>query len=338
MKVIKHILILLICLSGINAAWGQDPVFSQFYATPLQLNPAFAGITYAPRITFNHRNQWAGLNNAYVTYAASYEQSLENLNSGIGFIVMTDNAGDGIYRTNQFNAVYGYKVAIRRDLFVKFGVQAGILQNSVAWEKLTFGDQIDPVTGPTEGPSGEVIPESLNRSNLDLSAGVLFYSDKFYGGVAVNHLNSPDQSLLNVNENLSVGLPLRLVVHGGAEFELERGNNRKRPSFISPNISYNRQAGFEQINAGAYAGFDRFFAGLWYRHAGSNQDAVIGLVGFREGIFRIGYSYDFTISGLAASNTGGTHEISLTLNLENSRSVRRSRNANRYNDCFKMFK
>ena len=68
----------------INEVKGQDPIFSQFYAAPLQLNPAFAGNTYAPFIAVNYRNQWSGFNNfqTYNTYAASFSQFVEGLNSG----------------------------------------------------------------------------------------------------------------------------------------------------------------------------------------------------------------------------------------------------------------
>ncbi len=332
----------LMLLIGGCAAWGQDPVFSQFYATPLHTNPAFAGITYAPRITLNYRNQWPAFNNAYVTYAVSYEQSLVELNSGIGLIVMTDNAGDGIYKINRFRAVYGYQVQVNDDFFVKFGVEGGIIQNTVDWNKLIFGDQIelpngfsDPFGNPI--PSQEAPPESLNKSSLDIGAGLLLYGKNFYGGVAAKHLNSPDESLLEINENLNVGLPLRLTIHGGAEFALERGNNHRNPSFISPNIMFNSQGAFWQVNAGAYAGLSSVFGGLWFRHSNSTSDSVIGLLGYRYGILRIGYSYDYTISQLADSGTGGTHEVSLIINLDESREVKRSRRAARYNDCFKMF-
>lgn len=65
--------ILLSIFFSINEVKAQDPVFTQFYAAPLQLNPAFAGNTYAPFITVNYRNQWSGFNSfkTYVTYAAS---------------------------------------------------------------------------------------------------------------------------------------------------------------------------------------------------------------------------------------------------------------------------
>ena len=339
---IKLSVIVWILLSGSFAAWAQDPVFTQFYATPLQTNPAFAGVTYAPRITLNYRNQWPGLNNAFVTYAASYEQAMETLNSGLGVMVMADQAGDGIYKSTRFHAIYGYKVEIQKDFIIKFGVEAGIIQNTVDWNLLRFGDQIDPQTGfadPLGNPflSQEAPPENLNRSAVDLGAGILLYNNQFYGGVAVKHLNTPDESLLGINENLNVGMPLRFTVHGGAEFTLDRGSRRRAPTFISPNLFFNQQGQFWQVNLGAYAGVDQIYSGLWYRHTSENPDAIIGLIGYRKGILRIGYSYDFTISQLADSNPGGAHEISLMISLEDSARMRQQRRAARYNNCFKMF-
>ncbi|RME01149.1 MAG: type IX secretion system membrane protein PorP/SprF, partial [Bacteroidetes bacterium] len=37
---------------------AQDPVFTQFNATPLAINPAFAGTTHAPRFAASYRNEW----------------------------------------------------------------------------------------------------------------------------------------------------------------------------------------------------------------------------------------------------------------------------------------
>ena len=218
-RICSKLFILWMTLVTVDAAWAQDPVFSQFYAAPLQTNPAFAGISFAPRLTLNYRNQWPGLNNAYVTYAATYEQALEGLNSGIGIMLMTDNAGDGIYKVNRFSAIYGYQLQLQDALHVKFGVQAGIIQNTVDWNKLVFGDQIDPLTGPSTGGGNPILsnespPENLNKSSLDISAGLLIYGQNFYGGVALKHLNSPDESLLGINENLNVGVPLLLTLHG----------------------------------------------------------------------------------------------------------------------------
>ena len=332
---------LIVMISG-GTVFAQDPVFSQFYAAPLQINPAFTGITYAPRITLNYRNQWPSWPNAYVTYAATYEQPLEAVNSGIGLIAMADVAGDGIYKTNRLGASYGYQVRASDNFFIKFGVEAGMIQTRVDWDELLFLDQLDPLTGAVDSEgnpnlSEETRPESLNKTVFDVSAGILAYGGNFYGGLSVKHLNRPNENLLEVNENLGVGLPLRITLHGGAEFELERGNNRRAPTFISPNVMYIQQAGFGQINVGAYGGFGRFFTGLWYRHTFENPDAIIGSFGVRYGVMRIGYSYDFTISRLGNSATGGAHEISVMISFEDSARLQAKRHRSRYNDCFKMF-
>lgn len=324
-------------------AVAQDPIFSQFYATPLQLNPAFAGTTLAPRITVNHRSQWTQIEGGFKTYAATYEQSIEGMNSGFGLILMADNAMSGVFRRNQFSLIYGYRLQVNDAFFIKFGAEAGLIQNSLDWERLQFGDQIDPVTG-FEDPLGtpylseEKPPAELSNVLLDISAGLLIYGKNFYGGISLKHLNRPDESFLEINQNLSAGLPMRISAQAGFEISLLRGNNRKYGSFISPNVLYVQQGDLGQINVGAYTGFGLLYGGLWYRHTFSNPDAAIGLVGFKYQSFKIGYSYDFTLSRLGASNPGGTHEISLAINLDDSENTRRRKRAERYIDCFKMWR
>jgi Type IX secretion system membrane protein PorP/SprF len=90
-----HFLLIFCCLilRG-SVAYGQDPVFSQWYASPLQTNPAFAGTNQAPFIALNYRMQYPSFNNgaAYSTFAASYDQALNRSNSSIGISVMLGKA------------------------------------------------------------------------------------------------------------------------------------------------------------------------------------------------------------------------------------------------------
>jgi len=72
---------MLILLSG-RGLFAQDPIFSQFYANPLYLNPAMAGSSVCPRLIFNYRNQWPAISGTYITYNASYDQYVDNI-SGV---------------------------------------------------------------------------------------------------------------------------------------------------------------------------------------------------------------------------------------------------------------
>lgn len=324
----------LLLLTGVFAT-AQDPIFSQFYAMPLQLNPGFAGSAFAPRVGIAYRNQWTGFSNAYRTYAVFYEQSLERLNSGIGFNIEGDNAGDGIYKTARLSAVYAYRLNITDNLALKLGVEAGVYQANVAWEKLIFPDQIDPIGGIGNG-TGEIMPETTNKTQLDISSGLLVLSDKFYFGAALKHLNTPNESILLVNDNVSRGLPLRYTIHGGTELVVKKGNKLHTPSFISPNFLFVSQGPYRQLNIGAYAGLGSIMAGAWYRHTFRNADAAILMAGFRQGIFKIGLSYDFTISGLAGQ-AGGTYEFSLGILFDQNERLRNKKRRAGINDCIRMF-
>ncbi len=312
---------------------AQDPIYSQYYAAPLQTNPAFAGNGYAPFFALNYRNQWPGLN-AYQTYTASYDQYLDYLNSGVGVMLQGDDAGQGIIRTIKVSGIYSYRLRVTEGMFVKLGAEASVVQARLDWEKLLFLDQIDIENGPIapgggKYPSNEAEPENLTNTYLDMSAGVLAYSKFIYGGVAIKHLNTPDESFLHVNDNLNGGLPLRYSFHVGGEIPLFESNNNGPSAFLSPNVLWVRQGDFGQWNVGMYAGLGMIYAGAWYRHARTTSDAAIFLIGWQKGLFKVGYSYDMTLSNLR-SESGGAHEISLGIRLREPDID--------FNDCLQLFR
>src|ERR1700760_219933 len=90
-------------------AKAQDPAFSQYYSAPLYLNPAFTGTTQDHRFIANYRNQWPNLARGYETFAFSYDVSLNQYNSGVGFLAVVDKAGSAGMRSSQFNFLYSYK-------------------------------------------------------------------------------------------------------------------------------------------------------------------------------------------------------------------------------------
>jgi len=88
--------VLIIVGSGlVNDAFAQDPQFTQFYANPIYLNPAFAGSKRCPRVNMNYRNQWPAISGTFVTYSASFDMDVNALHGGIGGHFMADRAGEG---------------------------------------------------------------------------------------------------------------------------------------------------------------------------------------------------------------------------------------------------
>lgn len=329
-----NIFILLCALLAGGSAHAQDPVFSQFYLAPTQLNPAFVGNTHGPNFTLNYRNQWPSINQAYVTYAASYDQFFKDINSGFGFVLLADDAGNGILKTNKLLLQYSYRARVNRDMFIKGGLEAGVAQHRLAWNQLIFFDQLDPefgsvTPGGTTIPTSEQEPENTQIYYPDISFGLALYSRKYFGGIVLKHLNNPENSFYQDANNLTSGLPLRYTIHAGAQFSNGR-NYRAGDPFFSPNIMFVGQGAFKQLNIGAYGGLGPVFGGLAYRHAWTNPDAIIASFGFRTGVLRIGYSYDITVSKLSTSS-GGAHELGVNFILSSPDEID-------YNDCFGLFR
>src|SRR5689334_9816947 len=81
---------------------AQDPNFSQFFVSPLTLNPALTGkFDGSFRVAGNYRNQWPTINNAFTTYTASIDANIlrsvipEFDQFGLGVMAFSDKAGNG---------------------------------------------------------------------------------------------------------------------------------------------------------------------------------------------------------------------------------------------------
>lgn len=299
---------------------SQDPHFTQFYANPIYLNPAFAGSARCPRINMNYRNQWPALAKTYITYTASFDQHVDMLSGGVGLMVLNDKAGEGTLSTTNISGIYAYQLNISRDFSIRLGLQATYVQKKLDWDKLTFGDMIDPRYGYIY-PTQETRPNE-SRSFTDFSAGLLAYSSSLYGGIAVNHLTQPDEAFIVSG---SSELPMKITAHVGAMVPLGNtgsyryANNRDEGTYLSPNAVYQKQISFNYLNLGAYLLHAPMIGGLWYRanlDGGLKSESVIALVGIQKGLIKFGYSYDITVSKLTNNTTAGSHEISFGMQFE----------------------
>lgn len=293
-------------------AQGQDPHFSQFYANPLYLNPAMAGTQVCPRLIFNYRNQWPSISGTYVTYNASYDQHIDAISGGLGVLVNVDRAGEGTLSTTMASLIYSYKLDVSRTFSIKAGLQATFLQKSLDWEKLSFGDQIDPRHGFVYN-TNEKYPEDLVKTIPDFSAGIIGYGERYYFGFAAHHVTTPNEGFISTSY-----MPVKYTIHAGGIISIEGTNSRKRTveeTSLSPNIMFQKQQDFEQFNYGLYLNKYPFVGGLWFRHSTKNPDALIILLGFQQQMFKFGYSYDLTVSKLTNASGGG-HEFSLTFQFE----------------------
>jgi type IX secretion system PorP/SprF family membrane protein len=311
-SIVIKIIILFGFSFGINSSgFSQDPQFSQYYAASMYLNPSFTGNTKQYRLTGIYRNQWPSVTKAFVSYSFSLDQNLPELNSGVGLMFTQDKAGTGGLRFTNIGGLYSYYFQISKKLMARFGTKFSYTLRNYDSSKLRFNDQI--ITG------SPATIESLGQgvSYLDISGGGLLYTEKFWVGTAFDHLNQPNQSLINEE----TPLPIKYSLHGGYKFVLEEGDaHGENGTSVTVTANYKAQEKWDQLDIGGYVNKDVFTVGLWYRgipfiksySAGySNNESMVVLLGIQSKRMRIGYSYDFTISKLNINSTGGAHEISI---------------------------
>lgn len=290
---------LFVCFFCAGALRAQDPEFTQFYANPLYLNPALAGNKLCTRVGINYRVQWPGVYGTYNTIGVSIDKLAYKLKSGIGLMVVNDRAAKGTLNTTGIGLIFNPTIPIKPGVSISAAIQAGYWQKTVNWSKLTFGDMIDPRRGFVN--TTDEVPGVSTVGNFDLAAGMVFNTRHFFAGVAMHHILEPNESFLGGTSKL----PRKYTAHAGANIPLSHGRYEDE-TYISPNILYQVQGDFQQMNLGLYAKKGAIVGGLWYR----GNDSFIILLGLESGKTRIGYSYDVTISKLTNA-TAGAHEISL---------------------------
>jgi type IX secretion system PorP/SprF family membrane protein len=303
---------------------AQDPQFSQFYAAPLYLNPAFAGSTGQARAGMNYRNQWPGLDANFTTVSAYFDYFIEDKNSAVGAIITRDREGLAGLQSLSLGLQYAYEIQFSNNIGFRPGAQVAVFNRNINFSRLTFGDQFDPATGDIiSGTSAEQFRTDFTKTFLDLSLGGLFYTNRAWLGVSAFHLNRPNQSIIDESNNL----PIKYSAHGGLKIFFK--NNvvgqgiyaREGERSIAPAFQYRHQGQFDQMDLGMYFTAEPVLLGLWYRgvpfktlNGFNNNESIVILFGFTQRVnkefLNIGYSFDYTISQLGPQS-GGAHEISI---------------------------
>lgn len=313
----------LIVLSGILLlsflVKGQDPHFSQFFASPQTLNPAFTGkFDGEMRLTANHRDQWPSIPKAYVTTSASADFNLlqnkigEGDVFGIGFSAVSDQSADAALKLNYGSVSVSYHKALDENGYNTLGAgfQATYSSTILDFSKLTFEDQL------TQNGFTGITAENLNNGNsrnyMDINAGILYSgsstgSNNYYLGASIYHINRPNLSFIDKVWNLSS----RVTIHGGYSFPVSNVLS------VNASIIQQIQNNASEILAGAAISANlngdtdhpsNLYFGSWIRM----KDALIPYVGIEVKGLRIGASYDINTSSLkAATASRGGAEFSL---------------------------
>ncbi len=302
---------------------AQDIHFSQYYLSPLSLNPALTGSFNGKyRVAANFRNQWWTVTKnfgtpTFMTYSGSFDCVIPTGSSwhvsklGIGLIITGDQAGTGALSTNQALVSLSYHRSVDRfgKHVVSIGLQGGIGIKRINISDLVFESQLRDLGFDVSIYHGE---NGFNGKPVfypDVNAGIMWRSRpsdmfRYSLGFSMYHIAKPKESLLN---NPNYKLDHRYVAHASGEVDVSEYFT------IIPSFLFLYQAAAQEYTGGIgirYSVSDetKITAGGYYRHA----DAFVPTLGVKWKGFTGSFSYDVNFSNLkTATRTVGAMEIAL---------------------------
>ncbi len=300
---------------------AQDLHFSQYFNTPLLVNPANTG--FAPDVDWragvNYRNQYSSLtSNPYKTMSAWGDAQLFNNRfesgwMGVGGAIMKDVAGAGNLTSTRAYGSVAYHQLVGLSSLLSIGFNVGYVAKKVDFTKLTFDNQWNGQFFDVTIPSNEDFAYS-QVGYLDLQTGVnyaFFPNSNTYvnAGFSLSHFNRPRESFFSNKSAVDARLAVRYTGFLNAMYKI---NDQW---IINPNAYYSQMGNTFEVVGGMNANYNlsgdgtkQLIGGVYYRF----QDAAIPMVGFLLNDFKLTASYDATVSSLGAyNNRYGAYEISL---------------------------
>ena len=294
---------------------SQSASISQYYANPLYLNPAFTGNIYYARFCSNFRTQWPAGNHRIDSYLTSFDKNFYLYKFGLGGFIHHFSAGNNFFVYNSLNFSAAYSLNLTNKVNLRFGLQPNVSFFSTHFSELIFGDQLINTRSTSIDPTINSLSERKNH--FSISSGLLLTEKKFWTGITCRNINRPNISFTSTIQRL----PVFISLHGGYRFIFpdKRGLVVKKENFITISGNFRNQASSKQLDLGSYIQYNALSFGLQYRGVpfevfkGNNiinQDAIIGMVGIKLQGWKVGYSFDYTISKLSGKY-GNAHELSL---------------------------
>ncbi len=335
MKKLLCILCLLVLgwMLPLASTQGQDMNYTQYFSTPLYVNPAYTGINTGVRARFLFRDQWPSAPIAYKSYYFSADLGDRALPGagGLGLVVESDNPGAGLINNLNAALTIGVRIPITSFMVAQVGVKAGIMQRQISSSDLVFTSSLDPRYGNIY-QSGFTDLNANKRVVPDFGAGGLLQFSTSEGnvsgnfGFAVDHIFKPDVSFLSVG---SSQYPRKWVGHLDLVFSTGPGGSSNgiysssaEPLKINVGGLYMNQANLNSLEFGLNLLKYNIYLGCWYKSTltGVVNSSCAVLAGYKFNFYenmniKFMYSYDIQISG-ALQGTGGAHEISLILEFD----------------------
>jgi len=317
LRLLKIVAAGLLILMGLSADAQQDTQFTQFIFNGLSINPAYAGYKEDLFVQATYRSQWQGLTGAPKSFSISADGTLSDKNVGLGLVVTNDHIGAQRYLSAFAN--YAYRLPLNYDgnQRLAFGIGVGLTQIGID------GNELQAIQG-----GDALVPTGLQSERLpDARFGIYYADDNFFAGISATNMLAKYFADENQTTILAPVPQPHYFFTAGTMITLNSDFKLKPVVLLKEDT---KAPGSLDLSTFLLMK-ERLWIGLFYRssvnflpksnlQSGLPKENAMGAIVqiFTSSKFRIGYSYDYSLSGLGSYNYG-SHELSIGIYLNDRR-------------------
>ncbi len=331
-----------------NSTSAQSPVFSQFYAFPTAMNPAYVSAIQGAEVSTGYRRQWGQLQTGLHTKALQAGIRTCNVPLAFGGYYTQVNETYFGYSRREGGLQVGAFVPVQERFSLHGGLQAGLGSHQVGYQELLFTGQLDPVFGQVSVPSTYFSGDGTRVETYEIGAGVVGRGQFSWRnsdlpaslGMSVHHLaGSRDVSFLRVPGKQS----RRWTAHGSITTPIVSGIGRKDALYLNWVARYEFESSLRRTSLGVICQYDAVHIGGMYqwnkkpvsiRNTNGLSLVLGGDFRLRQGShFTLQYAYDGALGGLGQAATQGAHELVVVFVFPQN-CIFKERNKRGSTDCF----
>lgn len=270
---------------------------SQYMLYHAFVNPAAIGNSEQINGAVYHRSQWVGFSGAPTSQGFNMNVPFKSAKHTIGLAYLHDQIGAN--NNNEISLGYSFKARLTSKTSLLFGLMATANIMKTSYTTLALNDAVDPTFSSN---TTAVLP--------NFKYGMYLQNARYYVGISVPNLM--ENKITSGKGDVSFNAKnLHFYVQAGYLFKLAEKSELGLSTLIKQVSGSPLQA---DLNL-QYIYNKKFGIGASYR---TSKD-LVALVNFRiTPMFKLAYSYDFTLSALRKYNSG-SHEIMLIFNLVNDK-------------------
>jgi type IX secretion system PorP/SprF family membrane protein len=269
----------------------QRAQFTQYISNELLINPAYAGAEEALSISLLHRTQWSDIEGSPTTQALAGHSLVGSNKIGLGVTIVNDKIG--IHKILTASASFAYRIQLKQDAFLSFGLQFGVNQTNS-----DFGSLSGQIQNPNDP---KLNGGNISESNFEAGSGIYLITPRLNIGISMPNMLNENTSIDSLGYNL---LDNNLYFLTRYSIPLTK-NFTVQPGFL---IKYINDSPLS-LDVNLATVINRvLLVGISYRWQESINPIVQAKITPQ---LKIGYAYDYPFTG-ADSYGSNSHEFMLS--------------------------